>query len=75
MQRMTRSDRRTPSITQLGELLTPPQVAQRLGVRLVTLADWRFRGRGPRWVRVGRLVRYPSALLEAWLAERLQGAA
>jgi hypothetical protein len=51
----------------------PATVAARLGVKDVTLTDWRFRKRGPKWVKVGRLVRYPSALLEQWIAARLQG--
>src|SRR5215475_14157194 len=46
---------------ELGDLLTPPEVAKRLGVELATLVDWRYRGRGPAWIRVGgRLIRYPE---------------
>ena len=59
----------------LGELLPPPRVAERLGVPETTLTDWRLRRRGPPFVKVQRLVRYPSLLLDQWLASRLQGAA
>jgi hypothetical protein len=46
-------------------------VAQRLTVQLATLADWRFRGVGPPFVKVGKLVRYPLDALDAWIAARL----
>lgn len=69
---MTTSQRRTPPPPEhLGELLTTRQVMARLGVQYVTLSDWRYRHRGPAWVQVGRLIRYPSALLEKYIAERL----
>ena len=38
-----------------------------LGVTEATLADWRYRRRGPAFVKVGRLVRYRLEDLDAWL--------
>ena len=40
-----------------------------------TLSDWRYRrnGKGPRWIKVGRLVRYTKADLDAYLASRHMG--
>ena len=35
-----------------------------------TLANWRTYGRGPAYVRLGRLVRYPVAELEAWIERK-----
>ena len=35
------------------------QAAQLTGLSVSTLREWRYRGRGPRYVRVGRCVRYP----------------
>ena len=49
------------------ELLTSSEVAQRLRVSVATLADWRYKSQGPRFVKVGRLVRYRSGDLEAWI--------
>ena len=48
--------------------LTPREAAAslRLGVR--TLARLRANGRGPKFINVGRSVRYPVAELEAWVA-------
>ena len=35
-----------------------------------TLANWRTYGRGPAYVRLGRLVRYQVAELEAWIERK-----
>lgn len=53
-----------------SKLLTSEEVAQKLSVKLVTLEAWRCRGEGPAFVKVGRLVRYPDNLLDAWLDSR-----
>jgi hypothetical protein len=46
-----------------------------LCVTEATLADWRYRRRGPAFVKVGRLVRYRPEDLDAWLdAQRTAGA-
>jgi predicted DNA-binding transcriptional regulator AlpA len=50
-----------------GRLLRPVDVAVRIGVPVGTLANWRCDGRGPRYLKVGRHVRYRVADLEAWL--------
>jgi len=36
----------------------------------VTLRKWRMTGAGPRFVRLGRAVRYRKATVEAFLASR-----
>jgi DNA-binding transcriptional regulator YiaG len=38
--------------------LTEGEVAEQLGLSVATLRAWRHRGRGPRFVRFGRAVRY-----------------
>lgn len=48
-------------------LLTTPQVAARLGVKPPTLESWRYKGEGPKWIQVGRLVRYRTADIDAWV--------
>ena len=37
---------------------------------VLTLQTLRCRGRGPRFARVGRKVRYKTSDLEAWIADR-----
>jgi predicted site-specific integrase-resolvase len=34
------------------------EAAERLGLSVATLRAWRHRGKGPRFVRLGRAVRY-----------------
>lgn len=40
-------------------LLTPEQMAAKLGVAIKTLANMRSKGTGPKFVKVGGAVRYP----------------
>lgn len=50
-----------------NELLTAEKAAEVLGVSRWTLVDWRGKGEGPKWLRVGpRLVRYRRGDLEAF---------
>jgi len=48
-------------------LFSPEEVASYLGVPVKTLFQWRYKGVGPRGIRVGRHVRYRSDDVEAWL--------
>jgi len=52
------------------ELLDTERVAKVCGLSEVTLRKWRITGEGPRFVRLGRAVRYRRADLDAYLAER-----
>lgn len=47
---------------------TEREVAQELRVSLASLRRWRVENRGPRYVKVGSLVRYSVRDLEEWLA-------
>lgn len=48
-------------------LMTPSEVGQYLRVPTGTLANWRYQGRGPDFIRVGRHVRYTAADLSLWI--------
>lgn len=52
------------------DLLTTEQAAKRLGLAEQTLAQWRWLGKGPEFVKVGSRVRYPSDSLDRWLSTR-----
>ena len=53
-----------------GRLLTGAEAAERLGVSPRTLEDWRLRGGGPVYIKLGRrLVRYGPDELDAFVAE------
>ena len=57
--------------------LKPREAAERLSVDEQTLANWRWRGDGPPWRKLGEgrgaPVRYPEDGLEAWLAAQPSG--
>ncbi len=60
------------------QMLTPAQVAAEYGVAVRTLANWRYLGIGPKFVKLtegrsGR-VRYPRTSVAAWIADRESGA-
>jgi predicted DNA-binding transcriptional regulator AlpA len=49
------------------ELLDTEAVARIAGLSPVTLRKWRMTGAGPRFVRLGRAVRYRKAAVDAFL--------
>lgn len=51
-------------------LLTEDQQAKRWGIAPKTLSNQRWRGDGPPFIKIGRLVRYDSDVTDAWLAAR-----
>ena len=53
-------------------LLTTPEAAAHLRLRVRTLETWRRLGKGPPFLKLGTKVRYPIADLEAWLAARVR---
>lgn len=50
-----------------ANLLTNDQTACALSIKPNTLENWRLRGKGPRYIKVGRSVRYAEADVIAWL--------
>jgi excisionase family DNA binding protein len=59
----------------MSNYLSPTQVADRLGVPVATIHQWRWKGTGPAWIRIGRHLRISEAALERWVAEREREAA
>ncbi len=60
-----------PDAVVMTPLLTPDQVSHYLGVPLGTLANWRYQGRGPAFVRLGRHVRYRATDVAKWISSQL----
>lgn len=54
-------------------LLWPEEVAEMLGVPVGTLANWRYQGRGPAFVKVGRHVRYRRSDVVRWIEAHVVG--
>jgi predicted site-specific integrase-resolvase len=50
--------------------LTPDQVAERYQVSPDSLKEWRYKGVGPKYLRIGKRVRYRVSDLERWEQER-----
>ena len=54
-------------VMEVEVLLTPSQVATMLQVSVKTLYNMKYKGQGPDTVKIGRLTRYRSADIDAWL--------
>lgn len=54
-----------------AELITADEAAARLGQKPQTLRNWRSMRKGPKYLKLGRLVYYRPADLTAWLATRV----
>jgi hypothetical protein len=55
----------------LRRRLTEREAAAELGISFRTLQQWRVRGVGPAFLKIGRAVRYDAESLEAWLAQQV----
>lgn len=55
----------------LGELLTTEQLADELAMTVPALAQWRYRGMGPRFIKEGRWIRYRRSDVDEWIESRL----
>lgn len=60
---------------ELSELDGPEALARRLGVPLATIYAWNYKGTGPKYIKIGKHVRYRRSDVEAWLVEHTQPAA
>ena len=54
-------------------LVEPQEVADYLLVPVATLAQWRYLGQGPRFLKIGRFVRYRWSEVERWLNAQTRG--
>lgn len=53
--------------------LTAEEAAELIGLKPQSLAVWRMEGRGPRFRKVGRLVRYSAAEVAKFLEQQTCG--
>lgn len=56
------------TIRHATRALTEREVSDLLGLSVATLRAWRHRGQGPRFLRLGRAVRYLPADLEDFVS-------
>tara|TARA_R110002072_G_scaffold102306_1_gene225069 strand:- start:886 stop:1095 length:210 start_codon:yes stop_codon:yes gene_type:complete len=65
---MTYDEAKATTLPEWPEWLSPEVAAKYLDTSPNTLADWRFKGKGPAFKRVGqRMVRYRRSDLEAFM--------
>jgi hypothetical protein len=57
-------------VTRRLPLATPPEVAEYLQKPVATLAQWRYLGKGPRYSRIGRDIRYSWDDVDTWQHEQ-----
>jgi len=60
------------SLTDRTLTLSPHEAAARLGLRVSTLANWRWRGQGPQHCKVGGRIRYREMDLALWLESQIR---
>nr|WP_320780252.1 helix-turn-helix domain-containing protein [Streptomyces sp. CRN 30] len=58
------------STHERGTLASPADVAAYLGVPVKTLYQWKYRGTGPKPLKVGRHLRYRWSEVDAWLDQQ-----
>ena len=51
----------------MEKLWTVEELAEFACVSVTTLYHWRWEGKGPKAIRVGRYLRYPEGDIEKWL--------
>lgn len=56
----------------LSSALTTPQAAKYLGLSPTTLEKYRGSGCGPRYIQLGRAIRYRLKDLDAWLDQNVR---
>ncbi len=52
-------------------LLTPEEVSALLEVDVRTLANWRYKGKGPKYMKIGSLIRYPASSVREYIEKNL----
>lgn len=57
----------------LETLIEEKDLAEALQVSLGTLRTWRTDGKGPRFHRIGQMIRYAPSDVKAWLSSRQGG--
>ena len=57
----------------VADLIDEPALAARLRVSRSTLQSWRYTGRGPQFIKLGRMIRYRTADVDAYLRANTRG--
>jgi predicted DNA-binding transcriptional regulator AlpA len=60
------------SLDYLEQLIDEAEAARFLAFSVRSLQGWRYRGGGPRFVKIGRTVRYRRRDLQAWAEAQIR---
>jgi len=63
----------TKDVMETSDLLDETRLAARLDVSRSTLQSWRYAGKGPRFIKLGRLIRYRNVDVDAYLRAQTRG--
>lgn len=55
--------------------LSNKEAAERLGIAPATLVNYRWRGYGPKYLKIGNRVQYNEADIDAWLDDQVEAPA
>ena len=55
--------------------LTENQLAERWGLSIKTLQDWRRKGTGVAYLKLGKAIRYPHEIVTKYEADHMAGGA
>jgi predicted DNA-binding transcriptional regulator AlpA len=64
----------TNDVSNGSDLLDEAKLAARLDLSRATLQNWRYAGKGPRYIKIGRLIRYRNPDVDAYLKAQTRGA-
>jgi len=59
-------------LTPITRLHNEKEESQRLGISARTLQQWRIKGDGPPFIKLGSAVRYSPEQVDAWLSARVR---
>ncbi len=60
-------------VGQGSELIDEAKLAATLRVSRATLQSWRYAGKGPRYMKIGRLIRYRTSDVDTYLRAQTRG--
>jgi hypothetical protein len=60
-------------VDESADAMTETEVARKASVSIGALRKWRREGRGPRFLKLGRLIRYLVGDVDIWLRSRAFG--
>jgi hypothetical protein len=53
--------------------LTETNLAERWALSVKTLQDWRRKGTGPEYLKLGKAIRYPHEVIERYEIQHIEG--